>query len=58
MNIPAAVFACRFTGVIGILASCLFGYLYGLIGFVLGLIASMFWFSLAWYLQQGSHPKK
>ncbi|PTX51493.1 hypothetical protein C8P63_13325 [Melghirimyces profundicolus] len=52
MNKKAAVFACRFTGFIGILASLFFGKVYGPAGLVLGLIGSMFWFGLAWYFQR------
>jgi hypothetical protein len=57
MNVQASVFACRFTGFVGILASLLFWNLYGLAGFAFGFIGSMFWFGLAWYLQRGAKPK-
>ncbi|MDR6225904.1 hypothetical protein [Desmospora profundinema] len=58
MNVSAAVFACRFTGVVGILASLLFWNLYGFAGLVFGLLSSMFWFGLAWHLQRGSKSQK
>lgn len=52
MNTKAAVFACRFTGFIGILASLLFWKMYGLTGLLLGLAGSMFWFGLGRYFQK------
>ncbi|MFC4075581.1 hypothetical protein [Salinithrix halophila] len=52
MNAKAAVFACRFTGAVGILASFLMWKIHGPVGFTLGLIFSLFWFALAWYYQR------
>ncbi|MDA8354353.1 MAG: hypothetical protein M0Z65_14470 [Firmicutes bacterium] len=55
MNKKAAVFACRFTGFIGLLVSLLFWYMYGLSGLVLGCIGSMVWFGLGWYVQHSAN---
>ncbi len=52
MNTQAAVFACRFTGFIGILASLLFWKMYGLTGLSLGLAGSLLWFGLGLYFQR------
>ncbi|GGA53310.1 hypothetical protein GCM10007416_28030 [Kroppenstedtia guangzhouensis] len=52
MNTQAAVFACRFTGFIGILASLLFWKMYGITGLSLGLAGSIFWFGLGLYFQR------
>jgi hypothetical protein len=54
MNIQAAVFACRFTGVIGFLASIYLFQLYGWTGLIAGLIGSSLWFLLAIYLKRSS----
>ncbi|SMO73598.1 hypothetical protein [Melghirimyces algeriensis] len=52
MNKKAAIFACRFTGWVGILLSLLFWQIYGPVGLVIGWIGSMLWFGLAWYFQR------
>ncbi|SDX10322.1 hypothetical protein SAMN05444487_11058 [Marininema mesophilum] len=58
MNEKAAVFACHFTGVLGILASCLMWKIYGPTGFILGLVLSTFWFILGvWIRRQGGDPQ-
>ncbi len=54
MNIQAAVFACRFTGVIGFLASIYLFQLYEWPGLIAGLIGSSLWFLLAIYLKRSS----
>ncbi|OYD07510.1 hypothetical protein [Paludifilum halophilum] len=50
MNVKAAAFASRLTGVVGILASFLLWKMYGPGGLIIGLIGSSFWFGLGWYV--------
>ncbi|MFC7441886.1 hypothetical protein [Laceyella putida] len=52
MHERAAVFACRFTGVVGLLASLFLWKESGLPSFAAGLIGSGFWFALAWWIQR------
>lgn len=48
MNMRAAAFACRVTGIAGLLASLLLWKLEGLSGLIPGLLGSLFWFALGW----------
>ncbi|SFJ46165.1 hypothetical protein [Thermoflavimicrobium dichotomicum] len=57
MHTKAAIFACRVTGGIGMLASLLFLKLYGAVGLIAGLIGSGLWFGLASYLKKSSTQK-
>ncbi|SFS76104.1 hypothetical protein [Marininema halotolerans] len=58
MNVKAAVFACRFTGILGVLASFFMWKIYGPAGFLLGLVLSSLWFILgAWIRRQGGDPQ-
>ncbi|KPC72581.1 hypothetical protein ADL26_14730 [Thermoactinomyces vulgaris] len=52
MHERAAIFACRFTGVVGLLFSLFLWKVNGLPSFVAGLVSSCFWFALAWWIQR------
>ncbi|MCS1351987.1 hypothetical protein NXZ84_10450 [Mechercharimyces sp. CAU 1602] len=52
MNRQAAIFACRFTGGIGILFSLLIGTTYGLSSTAIGILLSMLWFVLAHFISR------
>lgn len=55
MNVDAGVFACRFTGVAGILLSIFLGFTSGWDLFFYGILFSAFWFGLAWYFKKSHH---
>ncbi|MDQ0416128.1 hypothetical protein J2Z48_000286 [Croceifilum oryzae] len=52
MNTNAAVFACRFTGIAGILLSIFLGFTSGWDLFFYGILFSAFWFCLSWYFKR------
>ncbi|SDY16069.1 hypothetical protein SAMN04487866_10270 [Thermoactinomyces sp. DSM 45891] len=58
MNMDAAVFACRFTGIAGILLSIFLGFTSGWDLFFYGILFSAFWFCLSWYFKRPNKENK
>ncbi|MGA8942517.1 MAG: hypothetical protein WB502_07335 [Thermoactinomyces sp.] len=52
MNVKAAIFASRLTGIIALGLAFLLWKPLGTIGLIGGLVSAGFWFVLSWYLQK------